>query len=183
MCRKGSLEVKEEGMLMDFLYLYAFLVKSFLAKRYVCTHGQSWGTLNVDCEPGKSKWLTKGNLEQIPHESNSNCHEGITQWLSLPESARVSIHIHCTFSSSVQFSHLVMSNSLWPHELQHTRSPCHHQLLEFTQTHIHRVGDAIQPSHPLSSPSPPAPNPSQHQSLFQWVNTSHEVAKVLELQL
>ena len=45
--------------------------------------------------------------------------------------------------------------------------PVHHQLLEFTQTHVHRVSDAIQPSHPLSSPSPPAPNPSQHQSLFQ----------------
>ena len=45
--------------------------------------------------------------------------------------------------------------------------PVHHQLLEFTQTHVHRVGDAIQPSHPLSFPSPPAPNPSQHQSLFQ----------------
>ena len=45
--------------------------------------------------------------------------------------------------------------------------PVHHQLPEFTQTHVHRVGDAIQPSHPLSSPSPPAPNPSQHQSLFQ----------------
>ena len=59
----------------------------------------------------------------------------------------------------------------------------HHQLPEFTQTHIHRVSDAIQPSHPLSSPSPPAPNPSQHQSLFQWVNPSHEVAKVLEFQL
>ena len=49
----------------------------------------------------------------------------------------------------------------------------HHQLSEFTQTHIHRVGDTIQPSHPLSSPSPPAPNPSQHQGLFQWVNSSH----------
>ena len=59
----------------------------------------------------------------------------------------------------------------------------HHQLLEFTQTHVHWVGDAIQPSHPLSSPSPPAPNPSQHQGLFQWVNSSHEVAKVLEFQL
>ena len=59
----------------------------------------------------------------------------------------------------------------------------HHQLPEFTQTHIHRVSDAIQPSHPLLSPSPPAPNPSQHQSLFQWVNSSHEVAKVLEFQL
>ena len=61
--------------------------------------------------------------------------------------------------------------------------PVHHQLLEFTQTHVHRVSDAIQPSHPLSSPSPPAPNPSQHQSLFQWVNSSQEVAKVLEFQL
>ena len=61
--------------------------------------------------------------------------------------------------------------------------PVHHQLPEFTQTHIHWVGDAIQPSHPLSSPSPPDPNPSQHQSLFQWVKSSHEVAKVLEFQL
>ena len=61
--------------------------------------------------------------------------------------------------------------------------PVHHQLLEFTQTHVHRVCDAIQPSHPQSSPSPPAPNPSQHQSLFQRVNSSHEVAKVLEFQL
>ena len=55
--------------------------------------------------------------------------------------------------------------------------PVHHQLLEFTQTHTYRVSDAIQPSHPLSSPSLPTPNPSQHQSLFQWVNSSHEVAK------
>ena len=61
--------------------------------------------------------------------------------------------------------------------------PVHHQLPEFIQTHVHRVSDAIQPSHPLLSPSPPAPNPSQHQSLFQWVNSSHEVAKVLEFQL
>ena len=61
--------------------------------------------------------------------------------------------------------------------------PVYHQLLEFTQTHVHWVGDAIQPSHPLSSPFPPAPNPSQPQGLFQWVNSSHEVAKVLEFQL
>ena len=60
--------------------------------------------------------------------------------------------------------------------------PVHHQLLEFTQNHVHWVGDAIQPSHPLSSPSPPAPNPFQHQSLFQWINSLHEVAKVLEFQ-
>ena len=61
--------------------------------------------------------------------------------------------------------------------------PVHHQLLEFTQTHVHLVGDAIQPSHPLSSPSPPALNPSQHKSLFQWVNSLHEGAQVLEFQL
>ena len=61
--------------------------------------------------------------------------------------------------------------------------PIHHQLPEFTQTHVHRVSDAIQPSHPLSSPSPPAPNHSQHQGLFQWVNSLHEVAKLLEFQL
>ena len=61
--------------------------------------------------------------------------------------------------------------------------PVHHQLPEFTQTHIHRVSGAIQPSHPLSSPSPSAPNPSQHQSLFQWVSSSHQMTKVLEFQL
>ena len=57
--------------------------------------------------------------------------------------------------------------------------PVHHQLLESTQTHVHRVADAIQPSHPLSSPSPPAPNPSQHQGLFKWVSSSHQLAKIL----
>ena len=61
--------------------------------------------------------------------------------------------------------------------------PVHHQLPELTQTHVHPVGDAIQPSHPLLSPSPPAFNLSQHQGLFQWVSSSHQVAKVLELQL
>ena len=61
--------------------------------------------------------------------------------------------------------------------------PVHHHLPEFTQTHVHRVRDAIQLSHPPSSLSPPAPNPSQHQSLSQWVNSLHEVAKVQEFQL
>ena len=62
--------------------------------------------------------------------------------------------------------------------------PVHHQLLEFTQwTHVHWVGDAIQSSHPLSSSSPPAVNLSQHQCLFQWVSSSHQVPKGLEFQL
>ena len=88
-------------------------------------------------------------------------------------------------SSSVQFSLVTQSCPTLCDPMNYSTPglPVHHQLLEFTQTHVHRVGDAIQPSHPLSSPSPPAPSPSQHQSLFQWVNTSHEVAKVLEFQL
>ena len=61
--------------------------------------------------------------------------------------------------------------------------PVYHQLPEFTQTHVHWVGDVIQPSHPLSSPSPPAINLSQHQGLFKWVSSSHQVAKVLEFHL
>ena len=60
--------------------------------------------------------------------------------------------------------------------------PVFHHLPEFAKTHVHRIGDAIQPSHPLSSPSPPAFNLSQHQGLFQLVSSSHQVAKVLELQ-
>ena len=70
-----------------------------------------------------------------------------------------------------------------PMDCSTLRFPIHHQLPEFTQTHVHCVGDAIQPSHPLSSPSPPAFNLFQHQGLFQWVSSSHQVAKVLEFQL
>ena len=61
--------------------------------------------------------------------------------------------------------------------------PVHHRLPELAQTHIHQVGDATQPSHPLSFPSPPAFNLSQHQGLFQWMSSLHQVVKVLELQL
>ena len=87
--------------------------------------------------------------------------------------------------SSVQFSSVTQSCLTLCDPINRSTPglPVHHQLLEFTQTHVHRVGDAIQPSHPLLSSSPPAPNPSQHQGLFQWVNSSHQVAKVLEFQL
>ena len=78
------------------------------------------------------------------------------------------------FFPKSQFSRSVMSDSL---NQSAPGLPVHHQLLEFTQTHAHRVSDTIQPSHPRSSPSPPAPNPSQHQSLFQWVSSSCEVTK------
>ena len=104
--------------------------------------------------------------------------------------------------SSVQFRCSVMSDFLRPHGLQHNRPPVHCQLPEFTQTHVHWVGDPIQPSHPLSSPNPPAlhwvgdpiqpshplssPNPptlnlSQNQGLFKWVSSSHQVNKLLQL--
>ena len=73
--------------------------------------------------------------------------------------------------------------TLQPHELQHTRLPVRHQFPELAQTQVHWVSDAIQPSHPLSSPSSPAFNLSQHQGLFQGVSSSHHVAKALELQL
>ena len=71
--------------------------------------------------------------------------------------------------SSVQFSSVTQSCPTLCDPMNRSTPglPVHHQLPEFTQTHVHRVGDAIQPSHPLSSPSPPAPNPSQHQGLFQ----------------
>ena len=83
-----------------------------------------------------------------------------------------------------QFSSVTQSCPMPCDPMNHSTPglPVHHQLPESTQTLVHRVGDAIQPSHPLSSPSPPALNLSQHQGLFQWVSSSHQVAKVLEFQ-
>ena len=85
--------------------------------------------------------------------------------------------------SSVQFSSVAQSCPTLcdPMNCSTPGLSVYHQLPEFTQTHVHRVSDVIQPSHPLSSSSPPTPNPSQHQGLLQWVNSSHQVAKVLEL--
>ena len=83
---------------------------------------------------------------------------------------------------SVQFSVSAVAYSLRPRGLQHTRFPVHHQLSELAQTRAHWVGDAIQPSHPLSFPSS-AFSISQNQGLFQWVSSSHPVAKVLDFQL
>ena len=81
----------------------------------------------------------------------------------------IKIYIYIYQFSSVQFSPSVVSSFLQPHELQHARPPCPSPTPGDPQTHVHWVGDAIQRSHPLSSPSPPAPNPSQNQGLFQWV--------------
>ena len=87
--------------------------------------------------------------------------------------------------SSVQFSSVTQSYPTLcnPMDWSTPGFPVHHQLPELAQTHVHRVRDAIQPSHPLSSASSPAFNISQHQGLFQWVSSSHQVAKVLEFHL
>ena len=86
--------------------------------------------------------------------------------------------------SSVLFSSVTQSclTLCLPMDCSTPGLPVHHQLPELAQTHVHWVSDAIQPSHPLSSPSPPAFNLSQHQGLFKWVSFLHQVAKVLEFQ-
>ena len=87
------------------------------------------------------------------------------------------------YFSSVQFSRSVMSDSLRPQDCSMPGLPVHHQLPELAKTHVHQVSDAIQASHPLSFSSPPAFNLSKHQGLFQWVSSSHKMAKILEFQL
>ena len=82
----------------------------------------------------------------------------------------------------VQFSSVTLTLSN-PMDCSMPSLPVHHQLLELAQTHVHHVGDAIEPSHPLPSPAPPTFSLSQHHGLFQWVSFSHQVAKVLEFQL
>ena len=97
-------------------------------------------------------------------------------WWTQPYSLFTATHLF----SSVAQSCPTLCN---PMNLSTPGLPVHHQLPEFTWTHVHWVGDAIQLSHPLSSPSPPALNLCQHQGLFKWVGCSHQVAKVLEFQL
>ena len=95
-------------------------------------------------------------------------------------------HLHSLpLQVSVQFSSVAQSRPTLCDLMNRITPglPVHHQLLEFTQTHVHQVSDAIQLSHPLSSPSPPAFNLSQHQGLFQGVSSLHQVVKVLEFQL
>ena len=100
-----------------------------------------------------------------------NCHSDLQYEKKKKSSGLFGKASRLSFSGNyaVQFSSVAQSCPTLGDPMNHSTPglPVHHQLPEFTQTHIHRVSDAIQPSHPLSSPSPPAPNPSQHQSLFQ----------------
>ena len=93
-------------------------------------------------------------------------------------------HRSIRLANAELFSSVQLCPTLWdPMKCSMSGLPVHHQLPEPTQTHVHWVADAVQPSHPLSTPSPPALNLSQHQGLFKWVSSLHQVAKVLEFQL
>ena len=107
------------------------------------------------------------------------------QYISVPICPHPHRYVTSISFSSVQFSSVTQSclTLCDPMNCSTPGLPVHHQLPEFTQTHVHWVDDAIQPSHPLSSPFPPAFSLSQHQGLFKWVSSSHHVAKVLEFQL
>ena len=107
--------------------------------------------------------------------------QGICPVVGLLDHMVVLLLVSFQFSSVQSLSHVRLLATPWT--AARPGLPVHHQFPESTQTHVHRVGDDIQPSHPLSSPSPPALNLSQHQGLFQWVSSSHQVAKVLEFQL
>ena len=100
-----------------------------------------------------------GRSRHIVDTSTVSTYPGDQQWINIQE--------NWDGYSSVQFSHSVVSDSLHPMNSSTPGFPVHHQLPEFTQTHVHWVSDAILPCHPMSSPSPPTPNPSQHHSLFQ----------------
>ena len=164
-----------------------------------------WGVNSELLVPKAATWWFGDRLIQIGQVSsnrNSGCCAQKRCWLVLQKNFSCFLIIFllkdncftefCCFLSNLNMNHpsdqirsvaqscLTLCN---PMNRSMPGLPVHHQLTEFTQTHIHRVNDAIQPSHPLSSPSPPAPSPSQHQSLFQWVNSSQEVAKVLKFQL
>ena len=106
-------------------------------------------------------------------------------WWNINNVCCLCSNIVSMLNSSVLFSSVAQSCPTLcnPMDCSTLGLPVHHQLLEFTQTHPHWVGDAMQPSHPVLSPSPPTFNLSQHQGLFQWVCSSHQVAKALEFQL
>ena len=143
----------------------------------VCPWSHTWGKLQ------HHNWNKQDNYHSPPMEigkqrisfRNMNWKQNITL---LPSESI----IHPQFSSVHLLSRVQLFATPWIPAHQASLSISNSQSPEFTQTHVHRVSNAIQLSHPLSSPSPPAPNPSQHQGLFKWVSSSHEVAKVWEFQ-
>ena len=124
--------------------------------------------------PPASGKLPLGKHITIFEDFPNSCHTG-------PDNKSFPVK-HCAYRYLLLFSLSVVPKFLWLHGCT-PGFPVLLHLLEFAETHVHWVGDAIQPSHPLSSPSPPTFNLSQHQGLFQWVSFSLQVAKVLEFQL
>ena len=142
-----------------------------------------WLWKEKDCLPEAGILIQSGSLESTlrrhektwrPFQATFSLEKIFRDVLYMPNyKAGFSPHL----PPEVQFSRSVMSDSLRHHEPQHARPPCPSPAPGVHQTHVHQVGDTIQPSHPLSPPSPPVLNLSQHQGLFQWVSSSHQVAK------
>ena len=127
-----------------------------------------------------------------PKEQSQNSQQG-QRAIPLPEYGGslnyllLTWDVHCCFLIKIllnQFSSIALSCPILcnPMDCSMPDLPVHHQHHKLAETHVRQVSGAIQPSHPLSPPSPPAFNPSQHQGLFQWLSSSHQVAKVLEFQ-
>ena len=154
-------------------------------RRQLCSEEQLLGSSLVPHAGALARmWLMTSWLLRSPHKQPK---PPVTLWILFLLSALIpALLAMCSglFSvqfSSVQFSRSVVSDSLRPHGLRHARPPCPSPTpgVHEPKPHVHRVSDAIQPSQPLSSLSPPAFNLSQHQSLFKWVSSSHQVAKGL----
>ena len=124
-----------------------------------------------------------GKTKESNSQSNFEKEKG--SWRNQPSLLQTILQSYSHQDSSVQFSSIaLLCLTLWdPMDCRTPGFPAHHQLPDLTQTHVRQVSDAIQPPHPLSSPSPPALNLPQHQGLLQWASSSHQVAKVLEFQL
>ena len=133
-----------------------------------------WEHMETRICPSAGKWINK-----LWYIQTMGYYSSLKNWASKQWKDREELHIHITKFSSVVQSCPTLCD---PMDCSTPGLPVNHQLPEFTQSHVHWVSDAIQPSHPLSSPSPPAFNHSQHQGLFKWVSSSHQVAKVLEFQ-
>ena len=124
-------------------------------------------------------WLHVFNLFRVIFTHFDMCLQGLVRSRAIHSLGHVSASMKYQFSSLAQ-SCLTPCD---PMDYSTPGFPVHHQLPQPTQTHVHWVGDAIQPSHPLLSPSPPTFSLSQHQGFFKWVSSSHQVTKVLEFQL
>ena len=139
---------------LHFFFLGMVLITTSCIMSWTSFHSSS-GTLSIKSNPLNLQSVIKQEMTRVNTKSTS--------------------------ISTVQFSSVTQSCPTLCDPINHSMPglPVHHKLPEFTQTHAHWLGDAIQPSHLLLYPSPPTPNPSQQQGLFQWANSSHEVAKVL----